>query len=183
MGGACGFQTDNQYVGAASLPEMLMSSLLSQGLKCSTCIQRLSPFYLLINKLWVEHTASECWLLFGRCHISHICEVLLSISGAVHIHRLCKMHYSNFMSQINRRLLSLYMMIKKLIALIERGQQFYYQIPFCILVFFKKANCCSSGHAFAWSTICHSRKTVTDTSLHRTQCERQRETWKIALCS
>ena len=74
---------------------MLMQSLLSQGLKCSTCIQMLSPFYLLLNKLWVEHRASECWLLCGRCHISHICEVLLSISGADHIHHMCKMHFES----------------------------------------------------------------------------------------
>ena len=68
MGGACGFPgTTMQYRlrqsinGGASLPEMLMSSLLSQGLKFSTCIQSLSPFYLLINKLWMEH--SGMWVL------------------------------------------------------------------------------------------------------------------------
>ena len=48
-------------MGGASLPEMLMSSLLSQGLKFSTCIQGLSPFNLLIDKLWVEH--SRKWVL------------------------------------------------------------------------------------------------------------------------
>ena len=49
-----------------------------------------------------------------------------------------KDNYSNFMSQMNRRLLSLYMMIKKLITLIERQRQFYYYTHFCILVFLCK---------------------------------------------
>ena len=49
---------------------MLMSSLLSQGQKCSTCIQRLSPFYLLINKLWVEHRGK--WVLISVWKVPHI---------------------------------------------------------------------------------------------------------------
>ena len=53
-----------------AIPEMLMSSLLSQGLKCSICIQRLSSFYLLINKLWVEH--SRKWVLTSVWKVPHI---------------------------------------------------------------------------------------------------------------
>ena len=88
------------------------------------------------------------------------------------------LYYSNFMSQISRRLLSLYMIDQRLIALIERGQQFsegyyYFIVTLYSTVLhscvFKKANCSSSGHAFAWSTICYSRKTVTDTSRHVTK--------------
>ena len=51
---------------------MLMSSLMSQGLKRSACIQTLSPFCLLINKCGWSIAVSECSLLCGRCHISHI---------------------------------------------------------------------------------------------------------------
>ena len=80
------------------IPEMLMSSLLSQGLKCSTCIQKLSPFCLfnLINKCGWSIAASEVLTSVWKApHITHICEVLLSLSGADHIQCLCKMHFGS----------------------------------------------------------------------------------------
>ena len=50
---------------------MLMSSLLSQGLKCSTCIQSLSSLYLLLNKLGVEHSSKWVLTVWKVLHITH----------------------------------------------------------------------------------------------------------------
>ena len=74
---------------------MLVSSLLSQGLKFSTCIQSLSPFYLLINKLWVEHSGK--WVLTSAWKVPRITPrwCFVSISGAYHIHHLCQMHFES----------------------------------------------------------------------------------------